>query len=385
MHLQQVLNNLVSNAIKFTTEGKVELRCEHTGTIDGRERILFTVEDTGIGISPENQSKIFQSFQQEDESVTRRFGGTGLGLAISRQLVELMGGELLVESAKNQGSRFYFIIEFEPGQVESTLSPETPEPEKPMSLEGIRVLLVEDNKFNQFIAQALLEKWKAVPVICDDGQQAVDILRTKSFDLILMDLQMPVMDGLTASGLIRQELKLKTPILALTANVVVGVVERCEQAGMQGYVSKPFDEVDLFNKIIAVLKSSVAEPEPPSPEQVPDLSDISRLIKMVGNDRTLLSKMISKFLDVTPEYAGDLHKAAAAKDTDAIARISHKIKSAIDLVSADIMRDLILEINDLSKNGHQGEDLYEKIGKFQRFFALLTEQLRSRIEGEQQS
>ena len=384
VHLQQILNNLVSNAIKFTQKGKVELKCELAGIVNGKERIQFIVEDTGIGISLENQKKIFNSFQQEDESITRTFGGTGLGLAISKQLVELMGGELCVESMKKMGSKFYFTIDMEKGQsIVAEVNPKHVS-SKAASLKGIRVLLVEDNKFNQFIALAMLDKWNASTVCCEDGQKALDMLRSETFDLILMDIQMPVMDGLTASTIIRQELNLKTPILALTANVVMGIVERCEQAGMQGYVSKPFDEEELYSKIISVLPQSgngaVVKPVQEEPVQ---LSDLSRLVKMVGNDSLMLTKMIKKFLEVTPEYIGDLSDAARLHDIDSIQRTSHKLKSAIDLVSNDTMRELIKSINDMGKTGKESEELYSMIQKFLRYFAFLEGQLTLIAEGNQ--
>ena len=377
VHLQQILNNLVSNAIKFTQKGMVELRCELTDDVNGRQSIFFLVEDTGIGISPENQTKIFSSFQQEDESITRTYGGTGLGLAISKQLVELMGGILSVESARNKGSKFYFTLEFEAGSLPG------PEPDQKSvsmethSLDGIRILLVEDNKFNQFIAQAMLEKWNAKTSLCENGQQAVDRLRTETFDLVLMDIQMPVMDGITASTVIRQELKLNTPILALTANVVMGIVERCNQAGMQGYVSKPFEENELYEKIETVLKASGLGVMPaPVKVERPDLTDVSRLRRMVENDTVMLRKMITKFLEVTPEYIRDLSDAMASRDVDALQRSSHRLKSAIDLVSNNVMQDLIKNINDNAKTGKESEELYELTKKFLEYYLLLTEQLK---------
>ena len=381
LHLQQILNNLVSNAIKFTQEGMVELRCELTGSENGRQRIFFLVEDTGIGISPENQKKIFNSFQQEDESITRTYGGTGLGLAISQQLVELMGGMLSVESARNKGSKFFFTIELGEGLETKHGIDQKQLTEQTYSLKGITLLLVEDNKFNQFIAQAILEKWKAKTVLCEDGQQALDKLRNESFDLILMDLQMPVMDGITASAIIRQELKLKTPILALTANVVMGIEERCTKAGMQGYISKPFNEDELYKKIKLALGVEKETTERPSKEiEKVQLCDISRLVKMVGNDTGMLKKMVEKFLEVTPEYIRDLSEASLNHNIDAISRISHKLKSAIDLVSNDSMRKLIQTINDISKTGKESDELHELIQKFLQYFVFLEKQLNDEIQ-----
>jgi PAS domain S-box-containing protein len=253
VRLQQILLNLLSNAIKFTDKGDVVLKNELLSITQGSCRILFSVSDTGIGISKDNQKKIFDSFKQEDESTTRIYGGTGLGLAISSQLVSLMGGQLEVHSRKNEGSTFSFIISLPAGMLLDKQSSEpAPEPEA-NSLPGVRVLLVEDNKFNQFIAKALLEKWGAIAELAENGQHAIELLQINSYDLILMDIQMPVMDGITATSIIRERLHMKAPILALTANVVKGVSEKCIEAGMDGYVSKPFDPGEFHRKITSVL------------------------------------------------------------------------------------------------------------------------------------
>jgi len=260
VRLQQVLVNLVNNAIKFTPEGTVALSCVLQSESKFTNSIKFCIEDTGIGISNDSISIIFQSFQQEDESITRTYGGTGLGLAISKQLIELMGGTIEVESQKNSGSKFFFTLNF-PTIVKET-SKQTAESPKPafMNLTGVRILLVEDNKFNQIIAQSLLEKWQSKVQIAANGQKAIDILQTEVFDIILMDLQMPVMDGITAAEFIRKELKIETPILALTANVVKGVIEKCMEAGMNGYVSKPFIPEDIHAKIVSLLKPGLLKP-----------------------------------------------------------------------------------------------------------------------------
>ena len=252
--LQQVLVNLVNNAIKFTTEGSVELSCSLVSERDNINHVKFCVSDTGIGISDSSILKIFDSFKQEDESITRNYGGTGLGLAISKQLINLMGGDIKVESKKGVGSKFYFTIALPTGKNKNIeMNSETSKTTQ-VTLQGIKILVVEDNKFNQLIARSLLEKWLATVHIAENGQKAVEILGTETFDLILMDLQMPVMDGLTAAGIIRTQMNINTPILALTANVLKGVIEKCLEAGMNGYISKPFIPDAILAKILEVLK-----------------------------------------------------------------------------------------------------------------------------------
>jgi PAS domain S-box-containing protein len=377
VRLQQILNNLVSNAIKFTKEGKVELIARLTGP--GKDKIQFMVTDTGIGISPENQKKIFESFQQEDESITRNYGGTGLGLSISRQLVELMGGELQLESTKNMGSSFFFTI---PVSVGSAIKTETIQPQTEattLSLEGSRILLVEDNKFNQFIAQAIIEKWGAKIVTAEDGLQAIEKLKAETFDLILMDIQMPVMDGITAAVKIRNELKIDTPILALTANVIKGIIERCEAAGMQGYVSKPFDEKELLSKIILTI-SRKAEPEPQkaSPERI--VWDLSRLSKMADNDKQMIRKMVLKFLEVTPDYMQELLNATRANDLKKINQTAHKLISSVNLVAMDFLRDLNWQIEQNSFLKQDVEKIPDLVHEFSRYYDLLIKQLSEEVD-----
>ena len=386
VRLQQVLINLVSNAIKFTKEGRVDLKCKLLSKEKGSNRIKFAVEDSGIGISPDHLSKIFESFQQEDESITRTYGGTGLGLPISKQLVELMGGSIHVESMKDVGSKFYFIIELQEGEI--TEKAPVNEVDKPSqdALKDIRILLVEDNKFNQIIAQSLLEKWQTKIQIAENGQQAVDILKTTTFDIILMDLQMPVMDGLTASRTIREQLNIKTPILALTANVLKGVIENCMAAGMNGYISKPFNPDDFYLKLISLLnldqtqatadKNNNETEEAPAETSCMDLSIISKILK---GDEEQVTKMIRKFIEVTPAYVDDLLMAYKDNNIERVEVCAHKIKSSIDLVGSIPIKESISRIHDYCKMWDQLPKLHTLIPEFKQQYENLLNQLNEEL------
>lgn len=239
LRLRQVLSNLLGNAIKFTNEGSITLTVRPTHTDDGVTRIRFEVTDTGIGIPAEVQKNLFQPFLQADGSTTRRFGGTGLGLAISRQLVELLGGEIQLESQPGKGSTFWFELPFTLAQV--------PSPDDPINLPQIPVstpvLLVEDNPVNQLVTRKMLEALGVRVDVADDGRQALELLNRKSYELVLMDCQMPNVDGYEATHrwrVIEAERHLPpTPIVALTANAMEGDRERCLDAGMNDYLSKP--------------------------------------------------------------------------------------------------------------------------------------------------
>lgn len=233
LRLRQILNNLLSNALKFTDEGKVTLDVQ---LIQEDRQILFSIQDTGIGINKETQLNLFQSFSQADNSTSRKYGGTGLGLMISKELIQLMQGTLWLESEPDQGSCFYFKIPYSP-----CAAPKQASIKKTIfaNYADRRVLLVEDNLVNQKLAMKLLEKFNVDATLAEDGQQAVHLLESESYDLILMDCQMPVMDGYTATRIIRNR-DIMTPIAALTANASEEDRHTCLACGMNDFLSKPY-------------------------------------------------------------------------------------------------------------------------------------------------
>ena len=250
--LTQIITNLVSNAIKFTSEGFVKVKLSLDQKTEQTNTIKFEVLDTGIGISEDKLQVIFESFSQEDESTTRKFGGTGLGLSICKQLVELMGGTLGVKSKKGEGTIFHFTLDLAVGDS-TDLPQKTKSSSNVETLTNKSVLLVEDNEINQFLAVTILKKWKINVDVAENGQIALDKLKESNYDVILMDMQMPVMGGIEATKIIREDLKLDTPIIALTANAIKGDEIKCLEAGMNDYVSKPFEHSDLFNKILKAI------------------------------------------------------------------------------------------------------------------------------------
>jgi len=248
--VRQILNNLLANAVKFTEHGEVRLQVRQHQDVDesGRSVVRFSVIDTGIGISAEDQAKLFQSFTQADSSLTRKYGGTGLGLAIVRQLAELMEGRCGVESEPGKGSCFWCEIPFPvaEGEVE-----EPPQEETVFTRERFRgrILLVEDNPVNQKIARAMLEKLGLSVVAASDGQEAVGLFGSQPFDLVFMDCQMPRMDGYEATGEIRRQEAARglsrTPVIAMTAHAMSGDREKCLAAGMDDYLTKPVKKETL--------------------------------------------------------------------------------------------------------------------------------------------
>ena len=252
--LNQVLLNLVNNSIKFTEKGSITLSAKLVSSSESGNTIEFSVADTGIGIDKDRLDIIFQSFEQESVSTTRQFGGTGLGLSISRQLVELMGGELKVESKKYLGSRFYFSLNLETDSASSISSSDKKVVIDFEKLRGRKVLIVEDNEMNQFVAKSILRMWNMDIYQARNGQKAIVLLTEQTYDIILMDKQMPVMDGVESTRYIREVLKSDIPIIALTADAQLEKVQECLAAGMNDYITKPFEPEILFSKIVKLLK-----------------------------------------------------------------------------------------------------------------------------------
>lgn len=254
--LNQILTNLINNAIKFTPKGRVELSVKLVNAKKKTNIIEFSVKDTGIGISRENLNSIFDAFSQADTSITRKFGGTGLGLAITRHLVSIMDGELDVQSTAGVGTVFKVRLPLKKAdkievKVEEKLESDL------LDLEGLSLLIVEDNRINRLLAFTLLDKWGVNYDWSENGKDAIEKLANKKFDIILMDMQMPVMDGLEATRFIRNELHLDIPIIALTANAFKDDADKCLQSGMNDVITKPFEPSILYNKILKQIYQQI--------------------------------------------------------------------------------------------------------------------------------
>jgi len=385
VRLHQIMLNLINNAIKFTEKGKVIVSCKLIKKADSVNKIKFEVKDTGIGIKKENINKIFNIFEQEDESTTRRYGGTGLGLAISNELVQLMGGKISIVSEKNKGSKFSFTLDMEVSEEGiAMIKPKTPRINL-TTLKGKTILLVEDNEYNQYIAETILRKWNADVICADHGEQALETLVEKNVDLILMDKQMPVLDGIETTKRIRDSLMLDVPIIALTANVVKGVIDECIAAGMNEYISKPFEPEELYVKILNLLNLKIDYEEHSDHEITAELPedksstqyDISKLERILGGNKTQLKKMITKFLDVTPDYVDELNKCLNENDIEGIEKTAHKIKASIDLIASNNLKSNIRLIHDYSKNKERLDKLPQLINYFVENYNKLLSQLKT--------
>ncbi|MBU2913906.1 response regulator [Reichenbachiella agariperforans] len=253
LRMSQILTNLIGNAIKFTNEGGVTLSLTKIMLTKKRVSIKFTVEDSGIGIPKDKQVEIFDSFSQASTSTTRQYGGTGLGLSITKRILDLQNIKINVFSTEGQGSRFYFTQTFQISEIQEKVTEKISEEKN--QLKGKKILLVEDNPVNVMVAKKFLSRWDIDVDVAENGRESLEKTATVKYDLILMDLQMPVMDGYTASRELRKG-GLETPILALTASVMLDVGDKVYECGMNDFITKPFEPEDLYNKIVGHIERS---------------------------------------------------------------------------------------------------------------------------------
>ena len=379
--LRQVLVNLVGNAVKFTECGRVTLRASRLKeTDDGSTIVCFSVADTGIGIAADKLPMIFQKFTQEDASTTRRHGGTGLGLAISKQLVELMGGELAVDSTKGKGSTFWFTLPLarQSGNVVVAPAPaqfcRTPAPKAEgdtarvgLRRDAIRVLVAEDDPTNQAVVSRILSRLGIDADVVPNGTAAVKALENSSYALVLMDVQMPEMDGFETTGIIRDPQSRvrdhQIPIIAMTAHVRQSDRESCRNAGMDGFVGKPFSTKSLgreLEKWLPLARPVGAEPaieesqtgtstalEPTQPVVFDQLALKARLL----DDTALIRAVVDCFLSDMPRQIQALAGFVESGDKAAVERLAHSIKGASANVNGEALRAVAGEMEKAAAGG----------------------------------
>ncbi len=337
LRLEQVLLNFAGNAIKFSEHGRIVLRARLARAFGPELLVRFEVRDNGIGIEAGVQAGLFTPFHQADQSTTRRHGGTGLGLVISKQLAELMGGEVGVESSPGQGSTFWFTatLRLEDSAAVTGLGA-APSPQAPR-LDGCAVLLVEDNLFNQQVGRELLAQAGAAVVVAGNGQEALDEMARRRFDCVLMDVQMPVMDGLAATRRIRADPALAdTLVIAMTANAGVDDRTRCLEAGMDEFLSKPVVP-ELLAATIARCLGRTSAPAPdvaPAPQPGTGPIDLALLESTFDGDRERMRKYAFMFLATTREALDEIDVALKAGDMAGAGATAHRIKSAARAVGA---------------------------------------------------
>ena len=332
--IRQVLLNLAGNAIKFTGSGHVAITCYYQPGPEGEaSETVFRVTDTGVGIEPAFIKHMFNEFSQEDPSVTRKVGGTGLGLSISRNLLRLMGSDVQLESEKHKGTQMQFALRLPLGTAHDLTPKELLPLDSPVryGLRNKHVLLVEDNRFNRQIAKTFLNHAQVHVTEAEHGAEAVTLAQEQPFDLILMDIQMPVMDGYAATALLRQQLGLCTPIVALTANAIKGEREKCLSAGMDGYLAKPFKEEELLKIVSQWLLQQPATPPaaPPALSAEEKLYDIEELLQVGQGDLEFVADMLDTFAEECEETLHHLGQGMQAGDIARLKTAAHTIHPSL--------------------------------------------------------
>lgn len=369
VRLNQVLINLIGNAIKFTEKGSVsiEVCIEENG-------IRFAIVDTGIGISEDKLTTIFESFSQANLSDSRKYGGTGLGLSISRQLVELMGGTIEIESEEGLGTTFFFVVNFEKGSKKRLEQRMAMERNVDGSiLNGIKILLTDDNEYNRVVARDSLKSKANIEIYeAENGQEAIDLLKENDFDLILMDVQMPIMNGLEATKHIRtnfQDAKQNIPIIALTASVMRGDLDKCIKAGMNSYIPKPFNSQELITGIANVLgidlivknEKTKKITKSKSNKNAGKTTNMEYLNDFCNEDGEKIKKYIGMFTSSAPRLIDDINTAFEEKDFESIANQVHGFKTKWIMMGMKETKDLAIELELLCREDPSNKLVAKKI------------------------
>jgi signal transduction histidine kinase/DNA-binding NarL/FixJ family response regulator len=396
--LRQIIINLVGNAIKFTDSGDIVVRARCLSQSEDGVVIQFSVSDTGIGIAGQKQPFIFDAFEQADTSTTRKYGGTGLGLAICKKLVEMMGGRIWVESEIGRGSTFHFTARFaiQPTMadtqselldaIHSSKGKETRQPGGPL-----RVLLAEDNEVNQRLALRLLEKRGHSVTVANNGKEAIDAYAAGEFDLILMDVHMPQINGFEATAAIREKEKAAgkhTAIVAMTAKAMKGDKEKCLEANMDGYVSKPIDVAELFRVINSLIPECERETiDGPGHKQRQaqtgeEALDREALLESIEGDMEFLSELVNAYLGHVSGLKQELSEAIREGEKGRVEHAAHSIKGAVGAFRAKAAYELALKLEQMGRSGEmtgaeaEGEKLGEELEKLKEaLIEMMTEPL----------
>lgn len=347
VRLFQILMNLLGNAVKFTEKGSVQVDVAKVSENENSVKIRFSVIDTGIGIPADKLGKIFESFSQAHASDTRNYGGTGLGLTISKQLVELMGGNIAIESKPGSGTTFSFELNLPIGSEDRLKARNQSNPIDTNSLNGLNILLVDDNEDNRMVCRDTLQSKSDINITeASDGREALDKLRAHDFDIILMDVQMPVMNGLEVTRKIRGEFdppKRDVPIIALTANVTRNDLDKCREAGMNDYVPKPFSVNELVKTIADLAKREVnfkqnQAAKPTKAYSVLQNTDLTYLKEFCDRDETRMQKYMDIFLSSVPILNQKLEIALEENDFEEIASQVHGFKTKLMMMGMEVAK-----------------------------------------------
>jgi PAS domain S-box-containing protein len=382
IRLHQIILNLVSNAVKFTTKGYITVSVRLLNEDEEKVNIEFAVTDTGIGIPEDKTEAIFENFQQASNETSRVYGGTGLGLAIAKQLVESQGGSIKVKSVVDKGSTFSFVLGFQKTDADVELAPEILELYK--DIKNVKVLVVEDMALNQLLMKTILDDYGFDRDIADNGLIAVEKIKTKEYDVILMDLQMPEMNGFEATDYIRNTLKSSIPIIALTADVTTVDLAKCKAVGMNDYIAKPVDERVLYNKIIGLVKKPTLvslDVEKPIIEKKSKYTNLNYLMLRTKSNPVLMSEMIQAYLEQTPTLINSMKKSFQEKNWQMLHAAVHKMLPSFLImgISTDFER-MAKKVMEYAQTQEQTEDINNFVLQLEAVCEQACEELKEELD-----
>ena len=377
VRLHQIILNLVSNAVKFTTKGKITVSVNLLYEDENQAIIRFSVADTGIGIPEAKIGKIFENFQQASSGTSRLFGGTGLGLAIVKQLVEPQGGIITVKSKIDEGSTFSFVLSFLKTAAEAEVEAENLELDS--EIKGLKVLVVEDITLNQLLMKTLLDDFGFERDVADNGKIAIEMMRQKSYDVVLMDLQMPEMNGFEATDYIRNVMKSSIPIIALTADVTTVDLAKCKLVGMNDYIAKPVDERLLYTKIIGLIKRYNG-PEACIKEDVGRYKciDLEYLNQRTKSRPKLMLEMIKAYLEQTPPLITAMKQSLVDKNWDLLYASVHKIIPSFSIMGISIdFENMAKKVQEYAINQKQAEGIPDLVFQLEKICSQACTELEA--------
>jgi PAS domain S-box-containing protein len=377
VRLHQIILNLVSNAVKFTTKGKITVSVHLLSQDEERVTIEFAVTDTGIGIPETKIGKIFENFQQASSGTSRLYGGTGLGLAIVKQLVEPQGGSINVKSKIGEGSTFSFTLSFLKTKEEAESA--TKIVELDAEIRNIKVLVVEDIALNQLLMKTLLDDFGFERDIVSNGKIAIEKLQTKTYDIILMDLQMPEMNGFEATEYIRNTLNSKIPIIALTADVTTVDLAKCKSVGMNDYIAKPVDERLLYSKILGLVKKPALikiDVNEKIEEKKSKCIDLDYLIHRTKSNPKLMMEMISLYLEQTPPLILIMKQSLHDKDWQALYSAVHKMIPSFSIMGISIdFENMAKQVQEYASTQQQTDGIPDLVRQLENICAQACKEL----------
>lgn len=384
--IAQILTNLIGNAIKFTDVGGVTIKVKQLQQEGDYADIYFSITDTGIGIPPDKIDYIFEHFTQASSETTRKFGGTGLGLAITKRLLQLMNSEINVVSEKDNGSTFFFTLRLKKYKGQSLSTIANAESIGKPSLDGIKILVAEDNSTNRVVIEKFLKKWNAEVAFANNGRKAIEMVQKQDFDIILMDLLMPEMDGYQATQKIRSldSEKYKTlPIIALSAAALVEVRDRVYNLGMNAYLTKPFDPQDLYLTIVKCLNRTHEFAETQTTHEImnKDLVDFSKILEITEDNPDFLREFLDIAVDSVNELTGNYETFLRRFDLNGIRETNHKHTPLMEMMSLTPFKRGFEEAKALLISDHHDQQQIEAmIKRVKEFGGKVIAEMRSKRE-----